>query len=153
MDLHHRIDQHRIRYIIDSYRLTGPDPQAIEFESYMDELLAQYPSGLIELALVETLTKNWLTVPMQKGVSFLSSAHERLQQWQTERQQQSTSISVTLTPSQFLHITGLDPKAAFSALDNQPHRPDTIQPPSMLVDAPMSVEPMSVESSQVQPSQ
>lgn len=99
--------------------LVGSEPHsASQFESYVNELLAQYPSGLIELALVETLIKNWLTIPMQKGVAFLSSAHERLKQWQIE-QQNSDSLSVNLTPSQFSQITGLDSKAAFSALVSQ----------------------------------
>lgn len=116
MDLHHRLGQHRVRYIIDSYMLMGAEPQSVsQCESYMNDLFAQYPYGLIELALVETLSKNWLTIPMKKGIAFLASVHERLNQWKVE-QQASSSISVTLTPSQFSQITGLDPQVAFASL-------------------------------------
>lgn len=139
MELHHRIGQHRVRYIIDSYMLAGAEPQsASQFERYINELLAQYPAGLIELALVETLTQNWLTIPMQKGVAFLSSAHERLKQWQAE-QRKSDSISVGLTPSQFSQITGLDPNAAFSALKStfltDSPLPEPCDPPSVIQSA------------------
>ncbi|MFK8184649.1 MAG: hypothetical protein AB8B99_14860 [Phormidesmis sp.] len=119
MDLHHRLGQHRVRYIIDSYMLMGAEPKSSsQFESYIDELFAQYPYGLIELALVETLSKSWLTIPMQKGVAFLSSVHERLKQWQVE-QRASASLSVSVTPSQFSQITGLDPQIAFASLVEQ----------------------------------
>lgn len=119
MDLHHRISQHRVRYIVDSYMLLGSEPQSIsQSEAYVDELLAQYPHGLVELALVETLTKNWLSIPMKKGLAFFASAHERLKQWQAE-QKDSAAITVALTPSQFSQITGLDPQAAFAPLSAQ----------------------------------
>ena len=72
MDLQHRIGQQRIQHIIDSYILMGEEASA--FESYLGELLSQYPHGLIELALVETLVKSWLTIPMVKGVPFLTTA-------------------------------------------------------------------------------
>ncbi|MEM6449849.1 MAG: hypothetical protein AAF703_06005 [Cyanobacteria bacterium P01_D01_bin.105] len=116
MDLHQRLGHHRIRYIVDSYMLMGGEPQAkSQFEAYIDELISQYPHGLIELALVETLSKNWLTVPMQKGVAFLSSAHERIKQWQSE-QRASARLSITVTPSQFSQITGLDSQVAFASV-------------------------------------
>jgi len=116
MDLHHRISQHRVRYIIDSYMLMGVEPQSFsQFDAYVDDLFAQYPHGLIEIALVETLTKKWLTIPMEKGVAFLSSAHEQLRRWQAERTA-SARISVALTPAQFSQITGLDPQVAFASL-------------------------------------
>ena len=85
-----------------------------QFDRYVSDLLNQYPSGLVELALVETLVKSWLTVPMQRGVAFLSVAHEQLKQWQTEKET-SESVSLSLSPSQFSQITGLDAKTAFAA--------------------------------------
>lgn len=102
------ISQQRVRYIVDSYTLAGSDNEA--FEDYLKQLFVQYPYGLIELALVETLVKNWLVIPMEKGVPFLTTAHEKLKQWQ-----QSAS-TLSLTPNQFFQITNLDPQLAFDAL-------------------------------------
>ena len=116
MDIQQRIGQQRVKHIVDSYLLADSD-DADAFNTYLNELLAQYPHGLIELALVETLIKNWLRVPMQKGIPFLTTAHERLKQWQAEPAP-IRSLHAQLTPSQFSQITGLDPQAAFSALDN-----------------------------------
>jgi len=107
------ISQQRVQYIVDSYTLTGSDTEA--FEAYLDALFNQYPYGLIELALVETLVKSWLAIPMEKGLPFLSTAHEQLKQWQ-----QSASI-LKLTPSQFFQITNLDPQHAFEALAQNKH--------------------------------
>lgn len=118
MEIQQCIGQQRVKHIVDSYRLSGNDPESADadaFNAYLEDLLAQYPHGLIELALVETLIKNWLRVPMQKGIPFLTTAHERLKQWQIE----PTSIDSPhqqLTPSQFSQITGLDPEMAFSTL-------------------------------------
>jgi len=80
-DLQQRISHQRVQHIVDSYLLAGDEPGA--FETYLHDLLSQYPHGLIELALVTTLVKKWLTIPMQKGVPFLATAHEQLKQWQT----------------------------------------------------------------------
>ncbi|MEO1623190.1 MAG: hypothetical protein AAFU53_19430 [Cyanobacteria bacterium J06632_3] len=106
------ISQQRVQYIVDSYILAGSEADA--FNAYLSELFIQYPHGLIELALVETLVKNWLTIPMQKGVPFLKSAHDKL------KALQQTTSSISVTPNQFLQITGLDPQVAFSAL-SQPN--------------------------------
>jgi murein L,D-transpeptidase YcbB/YkuD len=124
MDIQQRISQQRVRHIIDSYRLMGTADEADSFEAYVSELLSQYPHGLIELALVETLAKNWLTIPMQKGVTFLAAAHERIKQLQSERQ--SKTLTVDLTPSQFSQITGLDPELAFAALVESPDQPTAL---------------------------
>jgi hypothetical protein len=131
MDIQQRISQQRVRHIIDSYRLMGTAVEADSFEAYVSELLSQYPHGLIELALVETLAKNWLTIPMQKGVTFLAAVHERIQQLQSERQ--SKTLTVELTPSQFSQITGLDPELAFAALVESPDQP-TALPTQVVLD-------------------
>jgi hypothetical protein len=127
MDIQQRISQQRVRHIIDSYRLMGTADEADSFEAYVSELLSQYPHGLIELALVETLAKNWLTIPMQKGVTFLAAAHERI------KQLQSQALTVGLTPSQFSQITGLDPELAFAALVESPDQP-TALPTQVVLD-------------------
>ncbi len=114
-DLQQRIGQQRIQHIIDSYLLEGNE--ADPFKTYLQDLLSQYPHGLIELALVDTLTKNWLTIPMQKGVPFLTAVHEQIQQWQQDLQ------SISLTRRQFYHITGLDPEIAFTSLDQVQPQP------------------------------
>ena len=47
--------------------------EADGFDTYVNDLLNQYPSGLLELALVENLVqKTGLAIPMQKGVAFFS---------------------------------------------------------------------------------
>lgn len=112
MEIQQRISQQRVIHIIDSYCLAGGETET--FQTYLSELLGQYPHGLIELALVETLVKNWLIIPMQKGVPFLAAAHSRLKQWRSEPAANLPTSS--LTPSQFSHITGLDPQSAFAAL-------------------------------------
>ena len=112
MEVQQRISQQRVQHIVDSYCLAEPEVEA--FQSYLSELFGQYPHGLIELALVETLVKSWLTIPMQKGVPFLAAAHSRLKQWQAEPVE--NPLTTRLTPSQFSHITGLDPESAFAAL-------------------------------------
>lgn len=113
MDIQQQITQQqlarqRVKHIIESYALAGDETAA--FDTYLSELLDQYPHGLIELALVETLVKNWLTVPMAKGVPFLAAAHNWIKQWQLE------PLPALLTPAQFEQITGLDPQLAFAAL-------------------------------------
>ncbi|MEL6780417.1 MAG: hypothetical protein AAFO06_24575 [Cyanobacteria bacterium J06597_16] len=116
MEIQQRINQQRIQHIVDSYLLAGTQPN--RFAAYLRELLSQYASGLIELALVETLAKSWLTIPMQKGVPFLSKVHERLKQWQQSDETDLSQIPLTstLSPSQFSQITGLEAEIAFAAL-------------------------------------
>ncbi|MEL6552602.1 MAG: hypothetical protein AAFQ63_03950 [Cyanobacteria bacterium J06621_11] len=113
MELQQHISHQRIRHIIDSYLLTGDE--AIAFNRYLSSLLHQYPHGLLELALVETLIKSWLTIPMVKGVPFLSTTHQKLKQWQQDTWPQDT-YPLSLTPAQFSQITGLDAQPAFADL-------------------------------------
>ncbi len=113
MKIQQRINHQRLKHIIDSYRLMGDEADA--FDAYVKELSSQYPHGLLELALVETLAKSWLSIPMKKGVAFLSAAHNRLKQWQLD-QKTLDAADIGLTPSQFSQITGLDPQVAFAAL-------------------------------------
>lgn len=136
MEIQQRINQQRIQHIIDSYLLAGTDQgrtdqartglaenepvseasdNGAQFATYLSDLLAQYAPGLIELALVETLVRNWLRVPMQKGLPFLSLTHDRLKLWQQENID-GKPLSSTLTPGQFSQITGLDAQVTFAAL-------------------------------------
>ena len=110
MELEQRISHQRIQHIIDSYQLAGEETAA--FNRYLTTLLGHYPHGVIELALTETIMKSWFTIPMVKGVLFLSKTHQTLEQWQQETWQQDT-YPLTLTPTQFSYITGLDPQPAF----------------------------------------
>ncbi|EDX84174.1 hypothetical protein S7335_1871 [Synechococcus sp. PCC 7335] len=114
-NLQQRIGQQRVQHIVDSYLLAGNEPAA--FDAYLHTLLSQHPDGLVELALVETLVRNWLTIPMQKGVPFLTTAQDQIEQWLQGLEH------VSLTQSQFHHITGLDPKTAFDCLEQLQHQP------------------------------
>lgn len=116
MEIQQRISQQRIQHIVDSYRLA--DDEVNRFNTYLSELLSQYSPGLIELALVETLTQSWSSVPMQKGIPFLSRVHDRLKQWQLEGSGSLVNrpLSSSLSPSQFSQITELDPQVAFAAI-------------------------------------
>lgn len=121
MEIQQRISQQRIRHIVDSYRLIGTDnSEADSFDAYINDLLHKYPQGLIELALVETLVQSWLSIPMEKGVAFLIAAHSCIKQWQ------SASTAITLTPSQFSQITGLDAQLTFSLLTDATNRPTAL---------------------------
>ncbi|MGB3789613.1 MAG: hypothetical protein WA949_16505 [Phormidesmis sp.] len=108
-DLQQRISVQRVQHIVDSYLLE--DNEAEPFRTYLHELLRRYPYGLVELALVDTLIESWLTIPMQKGVPFLTAAHEQIKQWQQGLER------IRLTHSQFYQITGLDPEVAFASLE------------------------------------
>ncbi len=130
MDIQQRLSQQRVQHIIDSYRLMGAADEADRFDAYVSDLLSQYPHGLIELALVETLAKNWLTIPMKKGVAFLTAAHERIKQWQADAL--TDRLTIGLTPSQFSQITGLNPDLAFSALMDSPEQPTVLPTQSVL---------------------
>ena len=125
METQQRISQQRVRHIIDSYMLRGTD-DTDAFDAYVNTLLHQYPQGLIELALVEILAKNWLTIPMEKGIAFLIEAHGRIQQWQ------STAEPITITPSHFSQITGLDAHVAFSRLTDAAVNSAVPQPPAIV---------------------
>jgi hypothetical protein len=115
MNLVEAIKKQRVSYIISSYRLQGTDSQL--FDEYLEDLLGQYPTVLVELALVETLVDSWIKVPLLRGYGFLSQAHERLKGWQSSmlRQGMTSAVAIahTVTPDQFHQITGLDPKPIF----------------------------------------
>lgn len=105
MELGEQINQQRVKHIISSYQLDGDEGEP--FFVYLDELFLAFPTPLIELAIVETLVSNWLTVPMVKGHSFLRQAHEQLKAWENQE------IFSSIAPDQFQQITGLDPTPIF----------------------------------------
>jgi hypothetical protein len=114
MKLEERLNRQRIQYIVSSYSLDSEDPQ--QFNVYLNNLLDEYPTALIELALVETLVTNWLSLPLQKGCEFLSQVHCQLQGWQVD------TIISTITPEQFYQITGLTPEPIFGPSNDPPVR-------------------------------
>jgi hypothetical protein len=59
----------RIQTIVASYNLAGCDDQS--FEVFLAGLKGQFPLLLLELAIVETLVKQWLRIPFKRGVIFL----------------------------------------------------------------------------------
>jgi hypothetical protein len=99
----------RIQLIVTSYNLAGYDAQA--FETYLNALMGQVPLLLLELALVETLMRQWLRVPVERGVQFLAQTQSLLGHWQ------SGKFDGCLTPLHFEMITGLDPAPTFGGLD------------------------------------
>jgi hypothetical protein len=105
MELREQIRQQRVKHIVSSYQLDGHD--LASFSRYLKHLLENYPSPLIELALVEVLVDSWLRIPMQKGCDFLARVHDRICTWQ-ER-----AIVSTISPEQFQQVTGLDPSPIF----------------------------------------
>ncbi|MGF1512519.1 MAG: hypothetical protein ACFB5Z_02310 [Elainellaceae cyanobacterium] len=107
MDLHEKIGQQRIKYIVDSYCLAGEEQ--ISFFAYLDGLMQTYPLPLIELSLAETIVENWLSAPFHRGVDFLNQAHARLKYWEVQ------PITSSITSTQFSTITGLDPSPVFGA--------------------------------------
>jgi hypothetical protein len=130
MDIQQRISQQRVQHIIDSYMLMGTADESDRFDAYINDLLSQYPHGLIELALVETLAKSWLSIPMKKGVAFLTATHERIKQWQADAL--STGFTIGVTPSQFSQITGLDSDLAFATLVEAPEQPAVLPTQAVL---------------------
>jgi hypothetical protein len=108
MELQEQVNRQRVQHIVSSYRLAGSEAE--EFNCFLEELLQIYPTGLLELALTETLVDHWLNVPLLRGIAFLSQVHQRLQLWETQ------AIATTLTPDQFQQITGLDPRPAFESV-------------------------------------
>jgi hypothetical protein len=115
MELREQVNRQRVKYIVSSYQLEGNE--TTQFETYLEELLQIYPTPLIELALVETLVDNWLTVPLLRGTAFVQQAHEKLKSWENQ------PIISTLTPEQFKQITALDPLPVFGSTELPPTRP------------------------------
>ncbi|MBW4520577.1 MAG: hypothetical protein KME16_12850 [Scytolyngbya sp. HA4215-MV1] len=105
MEIQEKINQQRVRYIVDSYQLNGSEVET--FDHYLSDLITSYPTPLVELALVETLLDSWLTVPLMRGSAFLKQAHQKLKNWKSQ------TIVTTLRPDQFHQITGLDPAPIF----------------------------------------
>src|SRR6476661_2596209 len=119
MDISTQLSQQRVKHIVNSYHLNVEPTNAIDdFDDYLADLLRVYPAPLIELALVETLVDNWLTVPLVRGWQFLLQAHQKLKTWEEQ------PIISTLTPDQFQQIAGLDHSPIFG-----PTQPPRMQPP------------------------
>ncbi|MBD2059614.1 hypothetical protein H6F88_27070 [Oculatella sp. FACHB-28] len=115
MEIREQLSQQRVKYIISSYQLSGNEVD--RFNTYLDELLQIYPPPLVELALVETLVDQWSSVPMLRGVEFLTQSHNKLKTWENQ------PIVSTITPSQFQQIAGLDPTPVFGSTELPPTRP------------------------------
>lgn len=104
-----QIRQQRVKHIVESYQLdAGTNDRAA---NDLDELFQTYPMALIELAIVEILVQNWLSVPMPRGTEFFEQVKTLLLSWQTE------PISVSITPDEFQQVTGLDPAPVFGYSD------------------------------------
>lgn len=115
MELWEQISQQRVKHIISSYHLSGSETEL--FDVHLNDLLNHYPAPLIELAVVECLVDQWLTVPMPRGLVFLNRVRDRLAAWEKE------AIISTITPEQFQQITGLDPSPIFGNTGRPPSRP------------------------------
>ncbi|NJN49381.1 MAG: hypothetical protein HC805_05890 [Alkalinema sp. RL_2_19] len=63
--LQQRVDQQRVKHIIESFQLAGPARR--QFDDRLEQLFADYPSAWLELAIAEVLVLNWLIVPMPRG--------------------------------------------------------------------------------------
>jgi hypothetical protein len=107
MEIREKLNQQRVKHIVSSYQLGGDEGS--QFDAYLEELLQIYPYPLIELALVETLIDQWLTVPLTRGIEFLAQTHGKLKVWENQ------PIVSTITPEQFHQIAGLDPSPIFGS--------------------------------------
>lgn len=107
MTLQEQIQQQRVRHIISSYQLDGEDHELCA--ACLTAMLQLYPTGLIELALVETIVQNWARVPMVKGMEYFQQVEELLTQWQTD------AIAVSFSPTEFQLVTGLDASPIFGS--------------------------------------
>lgn len=115
MEIWEQLSRQRVKHIISSYQLGGEEPH--RFDLYLDELLQLYPRPLIELALIETLIDHWLSIPLLRGIEFLTQAHDKLKNWETQ------PIVSTITPEQFQQIAGLDPTPIFGSAELPPACP------------------------------
>jgi hypothetical protein len=106
--LRQRVDQQRVKHIIESFHLCGQDGS--RFDARLDQLLGEYPSTWIELAIAEVLVLNWLIVPLPRGLEVLRQVHNLLAQWQDH------GLTNLLTELEFQRITGLDPVPVFYSL-------------------------------------
>lgn len=115
MEIREQLNRQRIKHIVSSYQLSGDEGN--QFEAYLEELLQTYAYPLVELALVETLIDQWLTVPLKRGVEFLVQTHSKLRVWEHQ------PIVSTITPEQFQQISGLDPTPIFGTAELPPISP------------------------------
>ncbi|HEY9699827.1 MAG TPA: hypothetical protein V6D10_21390 [Trichocoleus sp.] len=115
MELWEQISKQRVKHIVSSYQLGGSETGS--FDAYLEELLNCYPRPLIELALIETLIDQWLSVPLMRGIAFLTQTHHKLRDWE------SKPIVSTITPEQFQQIAGLDPTPIFGSSEYPPTCP------------------------------
>ncbi|NJO81255.1 MAG: hypothetical protein HC827_24020 [Cyanobacteria bacterium RM1_2_2] len=107
MNIRQQLNRQRVKHIVSSYQLGGQESN--RFDSYLEELLQVYPHPLVELALIETLIDQWLTVPLIRGMEFLLQTHSKLKAWENQ------PIVSTITPEQFRQIAGLDPAPIFGS--------------------------------------
>lgn len=114
MKLEERLNRQRVQYIVTSYSLDSENPQ--QFAADLNNLFDRYPTALIELALVEALVDNWLSIYSVKGGGFLNQVDRQLQRWQSE------TITSTITPEQFSQITGLTSDPVFGSSNDPPVR-------------------------------
>lgn len=115
MELGEQINRQRVKYVVSSYQLAGEAGSA--FDADLEELLDRYPAPLIELAIVQTLANNWVTVPLPRGGEFLTLVHRQLKSWE------HYSITTSLTPELFSQITGLDPGPVFGSSGSSSAQP------------------------------
>jgi hypothetical protein len=115
MEMWEQVSRQRVKHIISSYKLDGDEIN--QFDAYLEELVQIYPRPLVELALVETLIDHWLSVPLLRGVAFLTQAHDKLKAWENQ------PIVSTITPEQFQQISGLDPTPIFGSAELPPTCP------------------------------
>ena len=107
MTLQQQIQQQRVRHIISSYQLNSENSEWCD--ACLTAMLQLYPTGLIELALVETMVQNWARVPMPKGLEFFQQVETLLRQWET------SAIAVSFSPIEFQQVTGLDASPIFDS--------------------------------------
>ncbi|GAP96201.1 hypothetical protein [Leptolyngbya sp. NIES-2104] len=115
MTLQEQVQQQRVRHIISSYQLDGEDHELCA--ACLTAMLQLYPTGLIELALVETIVQNWARVPMIKGVEFFRQVEALLTQWQTDAKASLHGyvFAVSFSPDEFYLVTGLDASPIFGS--------------------------------------
>lgn len=115
MEIWEQLSRQRVKHIVSSYQLAGDEGN--QFNLYLDELMQIYPCPLIELALIETLIDHWLSVPLVRGIEFLTQSHDKLKAWENQ------PIISTITPDQFQQIAGLDPTPVFGSAELPPACP------------------------------
>jgi hypothetical protein len=106
MDIQLEVRRQRVKHIVDSYHLQGDEVALCE--GYLEELIGLFPMPALELALVETILQNWLTIPMPRGKLFFDQVRALLQHWK-----ETTVVETLVSMEQFHHITGLDPAPVF----------------------------------------